>query len=217
MTKKEYYFREWIELEGKKEQVIRAVEEVREDFPELIIDFLSTALSLNKEKLQDLGWAEIINQFSQICNDLVPKKIFPILSRPSIKDNQNKEIWDYEGRTWYFYSHILAKSYGWNLEYLSKLSVEDALAHIQEILTNEQLDREFTWSMSEASVIYDPKTKLTRPNPLPRPYWMKEKSIKSDKDVPIAKFKIAKSYMPMGAVDYSAISDEFRPKEIEHK
>jgi hypothetical protein len=211
MTKKEYKFKEWIELEEKKEQVIRAVEEVKEDFPPIIIDFLSTALSLDKGKLQEMFWVEVLNLFSEVSLSLMPSKSIPILMPH--KEKHERDIWDYDGRSWHFYSHLLASTYGWNLEYISGLSVEDALSQIQEILTQQQLDREFTWGMSEASVIYDSKTKTSKPNPLPRPYWMKEVRLTSESDLPIKKFKIGKEYLPVGIIDYSSVSDEFKPKE----
>jgi hypothetical protein len=216
MNKKEHYkFKEWIELEDKKEQVIRAVEEVKEDFPEIMIDFLSTALLLPKEDLEKMFWVDLMKLFAQVCQDLVPKRKLPILSTLN-KEKQKKDIWDYDNRSWNFYTHLLAKSYGWTMEYIADLPVEDAIAQVQEILTDQQLQREFTWSMSEASVIYDSKTKTSRPNPLPRPYWMKQIDIKSEKEVPIEKFKLKKSYLPVGAVDYQAISAEFKPKEFDN-
>jgi len=216
MTEKEYKFKEWIELEDKKAQVIRAVEEVKEDFPEIIIDFLSTALSLSREELQKMHWVELMGKFVEATSKLVPKRKIPIVTIPN-KENIKKDVWDYEGRSWNYYAHLLAEAYGWTMEYIAELSVDDALAQIQEILTEQQLQREFTWSMSEASVIYDAKSQTSRPNPLPRPYWMNTMEIKSDKDVPIKKIKIAKQYLPVGSVDYGAVTEEFRPKETNNK
>ena len=83
---------------------------------------------------------------------------------------------------------------------------EDALRLIQEILVEEQLEREFWWSMSEASVTYDAQSKTTKPNPLPRPYFMKQAKIAS---VPKVKFLI--SDMPIGA-DFSSVPNELKPQ-----
>jgi hypothetical protein len=123
------------------------------------------------------------------------------------KSKDKKEPWDYPKRTIYLYSHIIAKHYGWKISDIEKLDVDYALALLQEILTDEQLDREFLWSMSENSYIYDAKTKSGKPNPLERPYWMLEKVQEP------RKVTIPASMLPAG-VDYSAVG-EYAPKEIE--
>lgn len=207
--KKEYRFREWIELEEKQEAIVRAIEKVEERFPELITDFISIALSLDNEEISKKPWIEVIKLFSEVCSSLKINSNLPILHPP--KEEHKKDAWDYEGRGWHYYVHKIAKAYGWTMEYISFLRVEDALSQIQEILTNEQLEHEFLWGMSEASVTYDKFTKETKPNPLPRPYWMTQAK---EADLPIQKMKIPKDMLPIGAVDYSALPDEFKPKAI---
>ena len=200
-------FRKWIELEEQRENISRAVAEKREEFPKLIFEFLSTALNINKRKFEKLCWEKVIGYYILVSLRLRPKFNIPLLQPATEKTN--KEIWEYDGRAWHLYSHLFAHAYGWSLEYIENLSVYSAITHIQEILVQTQLDREFLWNMSEAAVIYDTQTKSSRPNPLPRPKWMK-----STEEVPIKKFKLPKGLMPSGNVNLSGVDDEFKPKEI---
>ena len=149
--------------------------------------------------------------FYRVCDILTIRTYLPIVSLTN-NDKGPEITWNYNGRIWNYYSHLLAHAYGWSLEYIANLDVYDAMAQIEEILTSEQLEREFLWSMSEASVSYDEKTKTTKPNPLPRPYWMKQ--AKPDEPLPVKRTPIPKNLMPVGVVSYEGIPEELRPKEI---
>lgn len=92
------------------------------------------------------------------------------------------------------YSHILAKAYGWSLEYIANLPVLEAMAKLQEIMTEEQLEKEFLWSTSQNAFEYDQKTKMSHFKKLPRPYWMLPKA------KPLPKIKMRKDLVPMGNV-----------------
>ena len=135
----------------------------------------------------------------EVCK---PEKELPLL-QPAQSKNK-KEPWDYEGRSWYMYAHIISQRYGWTLGEIGRMDLDDALALVQEILTDEQLDREFLWSMSENSYIYNAKTKTGKPNPLERPYWM---IVKVE---PPKRMQIPKNMIPAGA-DFGAIPDEYKP------
>lgn len=207
-----YKFKQWIELEEIKGYIFRAAEETRVEFPELVFDFLSAALFLDKKELATQKWSDVLGMFADVCKDLVPDQDIPILHAP--KGNGAKEAWEYRGRTWYFYANKFAEKYGWELEYSADLSVKDALGLIQEMLVDEQLDREFQWGMSEASVTYDKLSQQTRPNPLPRPYFMAQAK---EKDLPVQKIKIPKNLLPIGSVNYDAVPDDFKPQDPQSK
>lgn len=200
-------FRAWIELEDKKEQLKKAVEEGSPDFPVKLVSFISTALNINDQKLLELSWENCLALFQEILLRNRPRISLPIIvefQKEKIKPND----WDYEGRLWHLYSHLFAKTYGWTLEYIAQLDVDEALAKIQEILTDEQLEREFQWSTSEIAYPYDGHSKTSKFQPLPRPFWMKPKI-----NAPM-KTKILKSLMPMGSIIYEGIDENLRPKEI---
>ncbi len=122
---------------------------------------------------------------------IAPRKI-PMLG---IKDKNEKPIpWDYDGRNYYFYVHLLAKKYGWTKEYIDGMEVSDVFSFIQEALTDEQLEREFVYSLSEVAYPYNKSTKKNEYRPLERPSWMWIKAPQ------IKKIKIPKAFMPQGVV-----------------
>lgn len=174
-----------------------------------MISFLSTALNLSPNVFLQVPWWACIKAFN-----IVTTKNAPRIPLPLIVESDNKKLkeegWNYKGRLWHMYSHLLAKSYGWTLEYVANLKIEEALAKVQEILTDEQLDREFIWASSEVAYPYDSRTQKSKFVPLTRPYWMRP--------IPILpkKTKILKSLMPVGAVDYGAVGKEYEPQEIKH-
>lgn len=200
-------FKRWTELEELKANFIRAAEEGTE-FPLTLLRLLSAALGISPKYLRLIDWPKLLVAFNQVCLQNVPYIILPLLTEASgLKDK--RDAWDYEGRVWYMYSHMVAKNYGWTLEQISQLKVEDALAIIQEILTDEQLDREFQWGLSDRAYSYDPKTKVGKFNELARPYWMKPKV-----ESVVKKIRIPKMMLPQGNVDYAAVDEKTRPKEI---
>jgi hypothetical protein len=83
------------------------------------------------------------------------------------------------------------------------------MAYLQEILVNEQLDREFTWSTTEVAYPYNSTTKVSKFQPLTRPYFMHETA------KPLKIMKIPRNLMPMGEVHDSSGMEKLVQKEIE--
>jgi hypothetical protein len=106
-----------------------------------------------------------------------------------------KESWDYSGRTWYIWSHMLASNYGWTLDTISAMEFEDAISLMQEIMINEQLNREWQWGLSEIAYSYNSTSKESKLRKLPRPDWMEVTLVK-----PITKVMIPKNMMPVGGI-----------------
>lgn len=197
-------FKRWLELESLKEKVVKAVRDGT-DFPTSLFQYLSTALSINFKYYEQADWFRVVELFYVVLSKS-PKIELPMVSPTNEKHKE--EPWNYEGRNWHLYSHMLAKEYGWDLETISQLQVEEALAKIQEIITDEQLDREFYYGLSEVAYSYDKGSKKSKYNPMPRPHWMRPK-IK-----PIERFLIPASMLPVGNVMMDGIPDELKPKEV---
>lgn len=188
-------FKKWAELEDLRESFIRAAEDNADNFPDKVVAYLSAALDIDKEELKNLDWVDSIELFYLVYSSNLPSVSLPIISDvPKEKKPQSKLDWDYDGRTWYSYAHMISSSYGWTLEYIAELEIDDALALIQEILTDRQLDREFLWGMSEIAYPYNKATKQSKFSPLPRPYWMLGKSKE------VKKVRIPESMMPQGLI-----------------
>ena len=201
-------FKKWIELETYKEKIHEAVETGDAMFPKYILAYISTAYDVSIRWYEKADWVRLIIAFSFIASSC-PKIELPLVT--ATHEKHDPEDWTYDGRTWHYYSHIISKAYGWTLEYISQLQVVDALAKIQEILTDDQLDREFQYSLSEIAYVYDKAAKVGKLKPLNRPAWMRKKI------QPIKKFMIPASLMPVGVVMVDGVlPEELLPKEIVH-
>lgn len=182
-----------MELELQKNKILKAVEESNDDFPDHLFAYLSTALHLSSKHYRKASWEKVVKAFYKTIKMTQCQIVLPIFS-PS-KEKLKEEPWHYENRDWHSYVHMLSKNYGWTIEYISNLKVEEALAKIQEILIDEQLEKEFLWTMSERSAYYDDKSKVMKMNPLPRPHWM-SKHIDPAKELTV--HKIPTGMMPSG-------------------
>jgi hypothetical protein len=193
-------FRTWLNLESQKKN-LEAVE--TGEFPDKVFAFLSTASVPFKEAD---SWENTVFILTQVLRDFRPDNKLPIL-KDAPDDGKNKPAsWDYEGRNWALWSHLLAKNYGWTLEYIGDLDVNEALARVQEILTDEQLEKEFIHSLSEVAYPYNKSTKKQHYKPLSRPYWMKAIA----PEIKMVKFN--REFLPMGLVhDMSGMPLEFNP------
>jgi len=203
-----YRFKKWMQLESIKEKVIKAVENEQLDFPDWLLLYISTALGVSSKYYEQADWLKIVLLF-YACLSKSPIVKLPITS-PSFEKSKD-EPWSYEGRIWYVYSNALASAYGWTLEYISQLHVDEALSMIQEVLVDGQLEHEFYYGLSEIAYPYDKNTKKSIFKPMERPHWMRPKA------KPIPRFKIPKSVMPMGnVVSAGVLGEEYQPKEIIH-
>lgn len=121
--------------------------------------------------LEIASWSDVMAAFYAMdeLNDIPDSDRFSMLSIPS----QGKTpAWSYIGRVRYLWLHMLASAYGWTKASIEALWPEDAVALIQEIIAEEQIDREFLHSLSEIAYPYDQATKKSRYEPLKRPAWM---------------------------------------------
>jgi len=199
--------KEWIRLETQKEKIVKAVEGGN-DFPSELFQYLAAFLGVSSKQYDQSDWTLIIEAF-YFCLSKSPQVKLPITT-PS-NESSKEESWDYPERNWHLYSHLLAKTYGWELEYISCLQVEEALAKIQEIIVDDQLSREFEYGLSEVAYHYDKHSKTSKFVPLPRPHWMRTKI------QPIKKSLIPKALLPMGVVIADGVlPEDLMPKEILH-
>lgn len=187
-------FKKWTILEDKKYDVIKAVEKATLDLPRLLLEYISTALILHPKRYDKVFWKDTLAAFVKIHSVTVPDTNLPLISKHS-ETKESKDPWDYSGRLWFFYSDILARAYGWSAKQIASLRTEDALAYIQEIMTNEYLERDFQHSLSEMAYSYDKLSKKSKLVPLPKPYWMLP-DVKEKKKAPA----IPKSLIPVGNV-----------------
>ena len=181
--------KKWLAIEDMQAKLREAVEiHKTESVAKHLVSVVSTALSIPEEEIKERPWYEIGVAYLSINVINIIKYDFPFLNS-KVKDK--KEVWDYEGRTWYIWAHMLANRYGWNLETIAELDVDDAIALAQEIAVEDQLDKEWRWMTTE--IAYQTKDGF---KPLQRPDWMLYS--KGQQIIPIV--KIRKDFMPSGVV-----------------
>jgi len=187
---------EWLQIEEIKENLFSAVEDRRNDeFLDHLYLYLSTAVDKEKD-WSDIPWIKLRDLFVETEEANAPTKPFPILF--SRKDN--KPGWGYVGRTWYFWLNIFAYNYGWKIEYIKQLDIDDAIALLQEILLDEQRNRDFIWSTAEVAYEYNANTKKSKFNALDKPDWMGI-GFSIDKEEPNEKkIKIRRDFLPVGRI-----------------
>ena len=134
-----------------------------------ICSYLSVVTKLDTEIIKTFFWMDIANAYVTIRLGCIPEIDFPLLHS---KSDSSPITWDYDGRTWYLWSHLLASEYGWTPDIIENLYFEDAIAYIQEILIDDQLTKEWQWSLSELAYPYNQATRKSEFKALPRPSWM---------------------------------------------
>ena len=194
-------FRKWLELESIKKSLSEATE--RSDFPDRVFAYLSVAF--DSKGNEGTSWESTVISLLDAFKQFRPTAKIPFLEAPD-SGKEKPADWDYTGRSWAFWSNVFARTYGWNLEYIADLELNEALALAQEILTDEQLDKEWTYSLSELAYPWNASTKKSVFKPLPRPYWMKPSA------KPMKKYKFPRSLLPVGAIqDVSGMPMEYNP------
>jgi len=185
----------WFDLEDVRSRLKEAAERGDTQAVSLTLcSYLSAASCENIEVFQDANWEEVAIAFAEITFLNTPLLHLPLFDYHD-KEQVDTVSWEYEGRTWYLWVHTLAKAYGWTEEYISNLEIETGLALIQETVVDDQLGKEWEWSLTEIAYQYDKGSKTSRFKPLPRPSWM------GGGKKPPKKTKMLMSMLPVGYIE----------------
>jgi len=183
-------FRKWLELEDIRSQIKEAADQSEnEKVADLLCSYLSAALC--RGNWGKLSWESVLREYAFAVSLHTPSKVFRIFSVDS-----KKQAFRINESSWYSWSSILATTYGWKLEYIAELDIDEAISLIQETLYNDQLQKEWEWALSEKSVHYDANTKKSKFKPLDRPKWMQPKPKTREPE----KVKIRADIIPPGIV-----------------
>lgn len=120
---------------------------------------------------EEAPWQEIINAFfaTRAMNSL-PEDL-PMLKYP-FRGKENSAVpWDHPQRPFIIWIHVIANNYGWSLTEIESLWPEDAATYVQEIVTDEQLRKEWEHMLSPVTHSHDKNGKDLF-TPLMRPNWM---------------------------------------------
>lgn len=186
--------RKWIELSVLKERIEVAVDtKSAESLADAICKFVSTAISIPVEIIEQAEWQEVAIAFSDCIEENYINLDIPLFK---YNEKQADEPWDYPGRSWYVWWYKFSKEFGWTSDIIAELDVEEAFKLLQEILVGEQLEREWQWSLSEKSSGWDEAAKKSKYIELPRPDWMQKAPAQNQPKT----VQIPKSLLPVGNV-----------------
>lgn len=162
-----------------------------------ILQYLSVAFDKPVEFFEKSYWVMVLNLYQEVQYETSPKINFPFLrayKEDEKKDGKVTTKLNYPGHFWYHLANFFANKYGWSLEYIASLEVDDAFGLMQEYELRDHLDKEFLWELSERSSGYDKATKQAKHIPFPKPTWLEQK-IEIIKPV-----RVNKAHLPMGLV-----------------
>lgn len=181
----------WAELETLRKQIEEDVS--KNDFISTfntIVKFIETS-STSKLKWDELPWYHLMEAFAQVAELNAPTIKFPILE--GNKKEGQQPPWEYKGRAWFFWLNLFSSNYGWTEQAIGDLDIDTALGLYQELVIDEQLEREWWWGLSETAYVYNASTKKSEYKALERPTWMLPMAPKT---LPVV--KIRQSLMPVG-------------------
>jgi hypothetical protein len=176
---------------------------------EAVIGYLQTGLAsvdLNFGFYASRPWSELLASFRAVeeCNRIPNAEVFALLRVRGQGRGAHADPLDHPDRTAKVWFHRLASAYHWTLDEISNLWPEDAIAFIQEILIEHQLDREFAHSLSTVAYPMDKRGK-GKYKPLPKPSWLVQAMMDHEPE----KGPIARKVLPLGSVIYPAGSDDW--------
>ena len=150
---------------------------------------------LTQAQISTYSWVEIFSAMADISLLNNIEIDFAILKYQT--DSGLPAPWEYPERMRHYWVHVLAFAYKWSKEQIENIWPEEAFAYLQEIIAQDQQDREFEHSLSEVAYQYDSGTKKSRYKPLIRPAWM----VLRDPNMMI--MKIPAFLIPQGKIVYS--------------
>ena len=157
--------------------------------------------------------SEILQAFVSLRLDNTLKFKAPFLTQ-SDEGNSKVPPYDYPGRTWALWVHMIASRYGWSKSQIFDLWPEEAACYMQEIALSTFEEMENQRALSEVSYQYDKNTKKSKFIPMTKPGWMvkSEQQRQSDREL-FADGTMKKSWdyvppewMPPGAIDLSEVT-----------
>ena len=183
-------FKKWLELADIRSQIKDAVDQSENDkVSSLLCSYLSIALC--RGDWEKIPWEGVLNDYIFAVDLHTPSRDFRIFSGSS-----DKKAFLVNDSSWYSWASMLVAEYGWDLEYVAELDIDDAISLIQEVLYSDQIQKEWEWMLSERAIQYD-KSGKGKFKPLDRPKWLLP--VKEEvKELP--KVKILKSMIPPGII-----------------
>lgn len=186
----------WLQLDELNNKTLKAAEASNaQEFISSMLTYLSVAFGVSTTILAEIDWHEISIAYNRAVRTNLPRLPLPIF----IETEEVIYPWDYPGRNWYLWVHKLSSVFKWSMEYIAGLDIDDATALAQEIMVQDQFDKEWEWRRSQVAYGYDEATKKSKFIELPRPKWMLNRQPPKHA-VDMSKVKVPKDMLPVGLV-----------------
>ena len=184
--------RGWAVLDSLRREIDRAVEAGDwSAIPEYLYQTIETCVDKFD---RNMYWEDAASLYNQSVEVNAPGRKFPILTS---KEKGKEMPWEYRGRSWYFWCNLFAKNYGWDMDMIGDMDIDDAIGLFQEISIDEQMEKEWNYGLSEVSYEYNSSTKKSHYKPLPRPDWMRPMV---GKQTPVKKVRMPAAMAPTGMI-----------------
>ncbi len=184
--------RDWSKLDDIRQKMSSEAEMGRW---QLIPNLIFESVLLCGAEIEDPSWNEVSELYVEAIKVNQPRIKFPIFNS---KEKGKNKPWEYQGRTWYFWLNTLASRYGWSAEQIGELDLDDAIGLYEEIIVDEQMEREWGWNLSERAFVYNKTTKQSNYKSLERPDWMS--MYDPSEPQPVKKIRIPVKAMPVGVI-----------------
>ncbi len=184
--------RDWSKLDDIRQKMSSEAEMGRW---QLIPNLIFESVLLCGAEIEDPSWNEVAELYVEAIKVNQPRIKFPIFNS---KEKGKNKPWEYQGRTWYFWLNTLASRYGWSAEQIGELDLDDAIGVYQEIILDEQFEKEWEWGLSERAFVYNKSSKTSSFKPLGRPDWMS--MYDPSEPQPVKKIRIPVKAMPVGVI-----------------
>lgn len=184
--------KDWSRLDDIRQKINTEAEAGRwQIVPNLIIE----SIILCGAEIEDPPWMDVAELYVEAVTLNQPRIKFPIFTS---KEKGKKMPWEYEGRTWYFWLNLFAGQYGWAAQDIGELDLDDAFGLYEEIVVDDQHEKEWEYGLSEMAYVYNTTTKKSHFRPLSKPDWMLLSPDQAKKSV--KKIRMPKSALPVGEI-----------------
>jgi hypothetical protein len=139
--------------------------------------------------ISDMTWFDFYGLFLAIRGLNTLPRDLPMLKGAGFK-RKDPFPWDHPARPFILWIHLIATAYGWSKTEIESLWPEDAAIYVQEILTDEQIRKEWEHSLSTVAHPLDKQGK-DQYRPLRRPSWMSPRPRKT---------RIPRNMLPKGHI-----------------
>jgi hypothetical protein len=188
----------FIRLQQAREDLYKGADEADNGLiTNALYDFLRVALpDLKITDFHSAPWFEVFGVYLTIERiNTIPDQVEYAILRFA-QASKRGVPWDNPMRSTILWVHIIARAYGWSKEQIENLWPEEAVALVQEIMVDDQYEKEFFHSLSQVSYQYNKATKKSNYVPLKRPLWM---TARRKKDIITL---MRRDLLPVGKIEY---------------